>query len=182
MHDTLCSYYTDSEDITNYMASMLEVNDGDVILEPSAGSGLFIDELLRTNKTVHIDGLDIDKKAIAILKEKYKNNPSVNIRETDTLFDRELDKFQQTDLWLKNTDTLFDEELDFFESVGGHYSKVIGNPPYGAWQDYENAIYLRKSISDNMLKRHILCFYFVVFRFLKCTVNYHLLFQILLCF
>ena len=72
MHDTLCSYYTDSEDITNYMASMLEVNDGDVILEPSAGSGLFIDELLRTNKTVHIDGLDIDKKAIAILKEKYK--------------------------------------------------------------------------------------------------------------
>ena len=55
MHDTLCSYYTDSEDITNYMASMLEINDGDVILEPSAGSGLFIDELLRTNKTVHID-------------------------------------------------------------------------------------------------------------------------------
>ena len=57
MHDTLCSYYTDSEDITNYMASMLEVNDGDVILEPSAGSGLFIDELLRTNKTVHIVSL-----------------------------------------------------------------------------------------------------------------------------
>ena len=152
MHDTFCSYYTDSEDITNYMASMLEVNDGDVILEPSAGSGLFIDELLRTNKTVHIDGLDIDKKAITILKEKYKNNPSVNIRETDTLFDRELDKFQQTDLWLKNTDTLFDEELDFFESVGGHYSKVIGNPPYGAWQDYEKRDLLKKKYIGQYVK------------------------------
>ena len=152
MHDTLCSYYTDSEDITNYMASMLEVNDGDVILEPSAGSGLFIDELLRTNKTVHIDGLDIDKKAIAILKEKYKNNPSVTIRETDTLFDSELDKFQQTDLWLKNTDTLFDEELDFFESVGGHYSKVIGNPPYGAWQDYEKRDLLKKKYIGQYVK------------------------------
>ena len=152
MHDTLCSYYTDSEDITNYMASMLEVNDGDVILEPSAGSGLFIDELLRTNKTVHIDGLDIDKKAIAMLKEKYKNNPSVTIRETDTLFDSELDKFQQTDLWLKNTDTFFDEELDFFESVGGHYSKVIGNPPYGAWQDYEKRDLLKKKYIGQYVK------------------------------
>mgnify|MGYP002860632353 CR=1 FL=1 len=152
MRDSLCSYYTDSEDITNYMASMLEVNDGDVILEPSAGSGLFIDELLKQNKNIHIDGLDIDKEAIAVLKEKYKDNDSVRIRETDTLFDNELDSFQQTDLWLKNTDTLLDEELDFFEAVGGHYTKVIGNPPYGAWQDYEKRDLLKKKYVGQYVK------------------------------
>lgn len=150
MYDTYCSYYTDSEDITNYMASMLDIKDGDLILEPSAGSGLFIDEVLKFSKNIHIDGLDINKQAISILKQKYKNNSSVTIRETDTLFDRELDSFEQTNLWLKNSDTLFDAELDFFESVGGHYSKVIGNPPYGAWQDYEKRDLLKKNMLLNM--------------------------------
>ena len=152
MHDTYCSYYTDSEDITNYMASMLDIKDGDLILEPSAGSGLFIDEVLKFSKNIHIDGLDINKQAISILKEKYKNNSSVTIRETDTLFDRELDSFEQTNLWLKNSDTLFDAELDFFESVGGHYSKVIGNPPYGAWQDYEKRDLLKKKYVAQYVK------------------------------
>lgn len=152
MHDSLCSYYTDSESITNYMASMLDIKDGDIILEPSAGSGLFIDELLRTKKNIHIDGLDIDKNAIAILKEKYKNNPCVSIRETDTLFDTELDSFENTDLWLKKTDTLFDEDLDFFEASGGHYSKVIGNPPYGAWQDYSRRELLKKKYPGQYVK------------------------------
>lgn len=152
MRDTYCSYYTDSEDITNYMASMLDIKDGDVILEPSAGSGLFIDEVLMFNKKIHIDGLDINKQAISILEEKYKNNSSVCIRETDTLFDRELDSFEQTALWLKNTDTLFDSELDFFESIGGHYSKVIGNPPYGAWQDYEKRDLLKKKYIGQYVK------------------------------
>ena len=152
MHDTYCSYYTDSEDITNYMASMLDIKDDDLILEPSAGSGLFIDEVLKFNKKIHIDGLDINKQAIAILKEKYKDNSSVSIRETDTLFDSELDSFEQTDLWLKNSDTLFDSELDFFESIGGHYSKVIGNPPYGAWQDYEKRNLLRKKYVGQYVK------------------------------
>lgn len=131
MRDTLCSYYTDSKSITSYMASMLDIKDGDVILEPSAGSGLFIDELLKIKKNVFIDGLDIDKKAISILEEKYKNNPQVTIRETDTLFD---------------------EDLDFFDAADGHYSKVIGNPPYGAWQDYSRRGLLKKKYSGQYVK------------------------------
>lgn len=121
MHDRLCSYYTDSKEITSYMASMLDIKNNDIVLEPSAGSGLFIDELLTANKNIHIDALDIDKKAISILKEKYKNDSRVNVRETDTLLDSELDAFQDIALWLKNTDTLFDENLDLLEKTGGHY-------------------------------------------------------------
>ena len=46
MKDKYCAYYTDSDDITSYMVSMLEIEDGNNILEPSAGKGVFIDALL----------------------------------------------------------------------------------------------------------------------------------------
>ena len=67
MKDTLCSYYTESDDITSYMVSKVTVSDGDVILEPSAGEGIFIDELLKTNKSFRVDALDINEAAIKII-------------------------------------------------------------------------------------------------------------------
>ncbi|MDU2211685.1 MAG: hypothetical protein E7E18_10580, partial [Eubacterium sp.] len=101
MKDTLCSYYTESDDITSYMVSKVTVSDGDVILEPSAGEGIFIDELLKTNKSFRVDALDINEAAIKILKEKYKHNSSITVRETDTLLDEELDSYDSgsAQLW-----------------------------------------------------------------------------------
>lgn len=144
MKDQFCSFYTNSEDITYYMASRLGINDGDVILEPSAGEGIFIDEILQARKRVHIDALDINDDAISVLQKKYDDNPNVDVRKTDTLFDSQLDKYDISQLWLKQTDTLLDEQLDFFTSIGGHYTGVIGNPPYGAWQDYDRRDQLKK--------------------------------------
>ena len=46
MKDIYCSYYTESDDITSYMARKLGIKDSDLVLEPSAGEGIFIDELL----------------------------------------------------------------------------------------------------------------------------------------
>lgn len=158
MRDTFCSYYTKSEDITSYMVGKLGIVDNDMILEPSAGEGIFIDEVLETNRTVQIDALDINSEAIAILKKKYENNDAVIVRETDTLLDEQLDSYSISQLWLKQTDTLFDTQLDRFNALGGHYSKVIGNPPYGAWQDYEKREILKKSLQDIMLEKHIHCF------------------------
>lgn len=152
MKDLFCSYYTNSEDITSYMATRLGVEDGDIILEPSAGEGIFIDEILYTGKNVHIDALDINERAIAILHEKYGNNPAIAVRKADTLFDSELDTYDIMQLWLKQTDTLTDEELDHFSMVGGHYSKVIGNPPYGAWQEYERRDLLKKKYAGHYVK------------------------------
>ena len=51
------------------MVSKLGVIDNDIILEPSAGEGIFIDKVLETNKTVQIDALDINNDAISILKK-----------------------------------------------------------------------------------------------------------------
>ena len=71
MKDQFCSFYTNSEDITFYMSSRLGIHDGDIILEPSAGEGIFIDEVLKTRKKVHIDALDINDDAISVLQKKY---------------------------------------------------------------------------------------------------------------
>lgn len=152
MKDLFCSYYTNSEDITSYMATRLGIDDDDIILEPSAGEGIFIDEILCAGKNVHIDALDIDERAIAVLHEKYKGNPAIAVRKTDTLFDSELDTYDIMRLWLKQTDTLIDEQLDHFSMVGGHYSKVIGNPPYGAWQEYERRDLLKKKYAGHYVK------------------------------
>lgn len=152
MKDLFCSYYTNSKEITSYMAAKLNVVDCDVILEPSAGEGIFIDEVLKSNKTVQIDALDINAEAIAVLRKKYKNNPLVVVRETDTLLDEQLDSYSVSQLWLKQTDTLFDNQLDLFGALGGHYSKVIGNPPYGAWQDYEKRDILKKKFAGHYVK------------------------------
>ena len=152
MKDLFCSYYTNSKEITSYMATKLNVDDYDVILEPSAGEGIFIDEVLELNKNVQIDALDINSDAIAILKKKYENNSAVAVRKTDTLLDEQLDNYSISQLWLKQTDTLFDKQLDLFSVCGGHYSKVIGNPPYGAWQDYEKRDILKKKFPGHYVK------------------------------
>lgn len=152
MRDTFCSYYTKSKDITSYMVAKLGIVNNDVILEPSAGEGMFVDEILETNTPVYIDALDMNSDAISILKKKYKNNDSVVVRETDTLLDEQLDLYSISQLWLKQTDTLFDKQLDTFSALGGHYSKVIGNPPYGAWQDYEKREALKKKFAGHYVK------------------------------
>ena len=152
MKDQFCSFYTNSEDITYYMVSRLGINDGDIILEPSAGEGIFIDEILQTRKKVHIDALDINDDAISVLKKKYDNNPNIDVRKTDTLFDSQLDKYDISQLWLKQSDTLLDEQLDFFNFTGGYYTGVVGNPPYGAWQDYDRRDQLKKKYVGQYVK------------------------------
>jgi tRNA1(Val) A37 N6-methylase TrmN6 len=134
------------------MATKMGISENDLILEPSAGEGIFIDEILKSKIPVKIDALDIDKKAIDVLNVKYSNNPNIRVKLTDTLFDEELDEYTVSELWLKNTDTLLDEQLDFFNLTGGHYDKVIGNPPYGAWQDYDKRDLLKKKYVGQYVK------------------------------
>lgn len=127
MKDMLCSYYTNSEDMISYMAARLRIEENDIVLEPSAGEGIFIDKILSMGKNIAVDALDMDEKAVAVLREKYQGNPAVTVRRTDTLLDRELDLY------------------DTGKMGGyGHYTKVIGNPPYGAWQNNKKRSLLKE--------------------------------------
>ena len=152
MKDIYCSYYTESEDITSYMASKMGISANDIILEPSAGEGTFIDEIIKRKVKVRIDALDINEVAISKMHQKYSSIPDVNIRHADTLFDEILDDYANSEIWLKNTDILLDKQLDLFSSQGGHYDKVIGNPPYGAWQDLKKRDLLKKKYVGQYVK------------------------------
>lgn len=120
-----CSFYTESEPILTYMVNRLKIQDGDRILEPCAGDGIFINKIERmiSNKTYTIDAVDMNPEAVKRLKATY-DTENIHIRQTNTL-----------------TDVTF----DLFASMNGHYSKIIGNPPYGAWIDYENRELLKKT-------------------------------------
>lgn len=98
------------------MVEMVSPIKGDTILEPCGGKGDFIDALLDYNKTLSIETCELNKDTVKYLKEKYKNYNNIHIRHADTL-----------------TDTTFDKY-----SLTGHYDKIIGNPPYGAWQEYDH--------------------------------------------
>ena len=132
MKNLYCAYYTNSEPITTYMVHMLDVKEGDVILEPSAGEGVFIDALLTDfHDDVKVDALDMDTKAISVLHAKYDSFNHVAVKETDTLFD---------------------DQLDFYSMMGGFYDKVIGNPPYGAWRDVKKRGDLKKKYPGYYVK------------------------------
>ena len=134
------------------MATKMGISENDWILEPSAGEGTFIDEILKRKIKVRIDALDINEVAISTMQKKYSKIPDVNVRLADTLFDKILDEYACSEIWLKNTDILFDEQLDLFTSQGGCYDKVIGNPPYGAWQDIEKRELLKKKYVGQYVK------------------------------
>lgn len=146
MKDIFCSYYTDSADIINYMTSKLNVEDNDIILEPSAGTGMFIDELIKSNKNINIEAIDINDEAISILNRKYKNINNLKIRKADTLLD---------------------EQLDYISSTNGYYTKIIGNPPYGAWQDYTKREILKKKYNGQYVKETYTLFLYRCISLLK---------------
>ncbi len=152
MKDLYCAYYTNSDEITKYMVNKLELQSDDIILEPSAGEGVFIDEILNQKNYCRIDAIDINIDAIKLLDEKYKKLPNVTVRHVDTLLDEKLDLYEDFKIFLKHTDTLFDLELDCIKNTNGFYDKIIGNPPYGAWQDYEKRALLKKKYSGYYVK------------------------------
>lgn len=130
MNKVFRSYYTNSNFITNYMVNMLSLSPEDLILEPCGGDGAFIDAVLDKNPQAFIDTVDLNDESISMMNLKYNEYPNINIRKTNTL-----------------TDELFDEF-----SISGHYDKIIGNPPYGGWQDYEQRDLLKKKYNGFYVK------------------------------
>ena len=118
--DALRSYYTDDEYLVDYMVNLLEIQDGDTCLEPCAGSGFFIDGLLRTKKNIAISAFDINEDAIATIKSKYFQCPNIQIFHKDFL------EYASTPIFCNN------------------FSKLIANPPYGGWHSQEKRGVLKK--------------------------------------
>lgn len=107
------AYYTKCEPILNYMVSKLNLRDGDTVFEPCGGDGVFVDKVLSVNNNLSISVFELNPEAVNDLTHKYDSRTNVNVHHTDTLLNPEL----------------LSKSLKF--------SKIIGNPPYGAQRDEE---------------------------------------------
>ncbi len=112
--DELQAHYTASTPIVSFMVSRLRHGDGDVIWEPCAGAGDLIDGLLKVNPHATIRASELNPDAASLLSEKYRGT-SVDVHQEDAL-----------DFGLPS---LFDSPVSF--------TRIIANPPYGAYQSPE---------------------------------------------
>ncbi|MBF8456844.1 N-6 DNA methylase [Kaistella sp. G5-32] len=140
------AFYTKSTPIVDYMVSKLSMEASDKIFEPCGGDGVFVEAILCENQFAYIDICELNTKSVEVLREKFSTLPNVNIRECDTLLDN---------------------ELSFNSCFGGIYDKIIANPPYGAWQDYEKRSVLKKMYPELYSKESYGLFLFRCIELLK---------------
>jgi adenine-specific DNA-methyltransferase len=93
--------YMTPYDIIQEALKMIDITKINSILEPSCGTGQFIEKILEKNKKANIDGIELDKNIYDTIKTKF--NKKVNLINTDFLLH------------------------DFKEKK---YKLIIGNPPY----------------------------------------------------
>jgi len=140
------SFYTKSIPIVNYMIEKLSLKPEDRIFEPCGGDGIFVEAILDRNTMANIDVCELNDKAFNILQNKFCNYATTNIRQCDTLLDT---------------------DLIFYSNFGGIYDKIIANPPYGAWQDYDKRNKLKKLFPNIYAKETYTLFLYRCIEILK---------------
>jgi hypothetical protein len=104
------------------MVGLLQCDNNTTILEPCAGEGVFIDEILKNNLSPKIKSYELNETSVKKLKDKYNSFSNIQIKKEDFL------------LLL----ALFRERFD----------RVIANPPYGAYQSPAKRKLLKKEFPD----------------------------------
>lgn len=124
--DGRCAYYTESEEILGLMVRLLDVKPEDRVFEPSAGEGAIADAVLSVAQPSEFILSEIDEASAAVLRSKFQGRCAV-------LYG----------------DTLLSPQVD---ALKGKIDKVIGNPPYGAWQTLEKRQILKNKFPDSYVK------------------------------
>ena len=116
------AHYTTSTEIVDFMVSRLDHRAGDTVWEPCGGSGELVDGVLRASPQAVIHVSENDRNSADVLKRKYGPNPNVTVVCEDAL--------------RLGTEPLFNESAKF--------TRIIANPPYGAWQSPDRRAELKK--------------------------------------
>ena len=124
--DRRCAYYTESKEILGLMVRLLDVKPEDRVFEPSAGEGAIADAVLSAVLPSEFILSEIDARSAALLSSKFQGRCSVFCG-----------------------DTLLSSQVD---ELKGKIDKIIGNPPYGAWQTQEKRQILRNKFPDSYVK------------------------------
>ena len=106
------AHYTTSAEIVDYMVARLDCHAEDSVWEPCGGTGELVDGVLRVSpkSTIHVS--EIDQSSAGALKLKYKSNPNITVSCEDALY--------------VGSQSMSSNSLRF--------TRIIANPPYGAWQ------------------------------------------------
>lgn len=106
-------FFATPDNIADWLVELANINEGDKILEPSAGQGAIVDAILRSNanfKSVDlIEAMSTNQK---ILIKKYDHINKVHIASPEG-----------------------DDFLNFNDST---YDKIIANPPFSKNQDIDH--------------------------------------------
>jgi phospholipid N-methyltransferase len=146
MSDIYRAFYTKSDLIAQYMARMLSLEPGLSILEPCGGDGVFIKALNGKLSGLQIDIYELNSDAVTLLRTKFKANPNIQVIQADTLTDPELTRHA---------------------NKGGIYDRIIANPPYGAWQEYDRRKCLKKLYNNAYVKETYALFLYRCLQLLK---------------
>ena len=144
--DIYQAYYTKSDPIVSYMVSRLSLKETDRIFEPCGGDGVFIDYILKSNPKANIDIYELNTQSFTKLTGKFSSYSQINIKQCDTLLDN---------------------DLILQANFGGTYDKIIANPPYGAWQDYDKRKGLKKIFPNLYVKETYALFLYRSIELLK---------------
>jgi adenine-specific DNA-methyltransferase len=93
--------YMTPYDIINSSLKLIDIKNFKKILEPSCGTGQFIEKIIEINKKAKVTGIELDKKIYDIIKNKFTKKTIIK-NENFMLYD-------------------FDDET---------FDLIIGNPPY----------------------------------------------------
>jgi adenine-specific DNA-methyltransferase len=109
-------------DIKSEALSLIEISDGDSILENSCGTGEFIHSILEINENVNIDAFDIDQKLVDIVSENF----DVNAQCQDFLL---LSKTKMYDKAIGNPPYFQMKKADAVEAGYENYLDVCAGKP-----------------------------------------------------
>lgn len=140
------AFYTKSTPIVDYMVHKLNLKATDKIFEPCAGDGVFIEAIISDNEFANIDVCELNDNAFKTLMSKFSSYPTINVRQCDTLLDN---------------------DLILYSGFGGVYDKIIANPPYGAWQELDKRVALKKIYANLYAKETYTLFLFRCIELLK---------------
>ncbi|MGB8368881.1 MAG: class I SAM-dependent DNA methyltransferase [Limisphaerales bacterium] len=112
------------------MMSKLALADGQTVLEPAAGDGAFVEALHETRLDLHICCLDKNPLAIKQLQDRFGD--TVQTLCADTILSS-----------LSGGSGLLARS-----GLPEKFDRVVGNPPYGGWLNYETRAALKKAFPD----------------------------------
>jgi hypothetical protein len=121
--DPYRAFFTADEALGDYMVSLLDLEQDDLLFEPAAGDGHLIDSVKRGGSRCRITAYELNPKQIYNLRTKFGDDDSVDVVETDTILC---------------------PNLDLKETFGPRFTKILANPPYGGWQEYDRRADLKK--------------------------------------